>query len=82
MYIKSYKVALTSFESSFINYLFLNDGYCNMSDFGKYINTQEHKDMNKKSLVVEINRLRKRIIYQTGYPILKSRYGYGYILNY
>lgn len=82
MYIRNYKVHLTPFESNFINYLICHNGYCDMSDFGEYINILRQKDLSRKSLVVGINRLRKRVIYQTGFPILKNRYGYGYILNY
>lgn len=82
MYVKNYRVNLTSFESYFINYLISNNGYCNISEFLIYMNNTMHKSIPKKSLVVEINRLRKRVVYQTGLPILKSRYGYGYILNY
>ena len=74
MYIKNYKVYLTPCESHFINYLISNNGYCNMSDFETYIKNIKHKSISRKSLVVEINRFRKRIVYQTGFPILKSKY--------
>ncbi len=71
MYIKNFKVCLTQFESIFINYLISNNGYCNMLDFEKYIYSLLKKNIPRKSLVVEINRLKRRVINQTGFPIIK-----------
>jgi len=81
MYVKNFKVPLTQFESTFINYLVTNNGYCCMSDFEEYMHSILKSNLSKKSLVVEINRLKRRVIYQTGFPIIKSKYGFGYVLN-
>ena len=81
MYIRNFKVSLSSFESLFINYLILNNGYCYMSDFENYISLTRCKHISRKGLVVEINRFKNKVKYQTGYPIIKSKYGYGYVLN-
>lgn len=81
MYVKNFKVPLTEFESLFINYIISNDGYCHMPQFERYLKQIRGNNIPKTSLVVEINRFRRRVIYQTGFPILKSMYGYGYVIN-
>ncbi len=81
MYIKCTKILLTQFESTFINYLLENNGYCNMLNFQQHISILNSKNIYKKSLVVGVNRLRKKIIYQTGYDVIKSKYGFGYNIN-
>jgi len=52
-----------------------------MSDFENYISLTRCKHISRKGLVVEINRFKNKVKYQTGYPIIKSKYGYGYVLN-
>lgn len=78
MYIKGNRVALTSFESVFINYLITNNGICNMLDFQKYINCISNHKVEQKSIVVGISRFKRKVYISTGYKILKSRYGLGY----
>lgn len=82
MYIKNTKVFLTQCESVFVNYIFTHSGNCNINDFTKYFSTIYGRVVSKKCVVVEINRLRRKVITQTGYDFLKSRYGYGYIIRY
>ena len=81
MYIKCTKILLTQFESTFVSYLLDNNGYCNMSNFQQYISRLNRKSLYRKSLVVGVNRLRKKIVYQTGYDVIKSKYGFGYNIN-
>lgn len=81
MYIKNIKITLTSFESIFINYLMINNGYCNMVDFVKHLSEIENRHLNKRNLVVGISRLRKKILIQTGYDVIKCKYGFGYTFN-
>lgn len=82
MYIKSTKVLLTQCESIFINYLFTNCGNCNIDEFTKYFSLVCGKQISKKCVVVGINRLRRKVITQTGYDFLKTRYAYGYTIRY
>ncbi len=81
MYIRNSKIILTNFESILINYLIKNNGYCNLKDFQSLLLTLNSRLTPQKSLVVSINRFRKKVVYQTGYDILKSRYGFGYIVK-
>ena len=81
MYIKNIRITLTSFESIFVNYLLQNEGYCNMADFIQYLSLIEEKDLKKKNLVVGIGRLKRKILIQTGYEVIKCKYGYGYTIN-
>ncbi len=81
MYVKGSRIALTSFESIFINYLIKNNGLCNISDFQKYINCISNHKIQQKSIVVGISRFKKKVYISTGYTIVKSRYGLGYEIN-
>ena len=82
MYIKNTKVLLTQCESIFLNYLVTHSGSCNIDDFTKYFSTISGRPISKKSIIVGINRLRRKVVIQTGYDFLKTRYGYGYTLRY
>ena len=82
MYIKNTKILLTQCESIFLNYLFTHSGACNIDDFTKYFSTISGRLISKKSIIVGINRLRRKVVIQTGYDFLKTRYGYGYTLRY
>lgn len=81
MYIKGSRIALTNFESIFINYLIKNDGLCNISDFQNYINCISTHKVQQKSIVVGISRFKKKVYISTGYTIIKTRYGLGYEIN-
>ena len=81
MYIRDIKISLTNFECFFINYLIENNGYCNICSFSSDIRVINRKCVCHKSLVVYVNRLRKKIYYQTGDKPIKSKYGFGYYLN-
>lgn len=81
MYIRGTKIRLTPFECIFISYLIINNGYCNIKDFGKQKLKRKSPLMRRENVVVGVNRLRKKIQYQTGLNIIKTRYGYGYYLN-
>jgi len=82
MYIKNTRVFLTQCESIFVNYIFTNSGNCNINNFTRYFSTIYGRVVSKKCVVVGINRLRRKVITQTGYDFLKSRYGYGYTIRY
>lgn len=81
MYIKGNRVALTSFESIFINYLITNNGICNIVDFQKYLNCISNHKVQQKSIVVGISRFKRKVYTCTGYKVIKSRYGLGYEIN-
>jgi DNA-binding response OmpR family regulator len=57
-------------------------GNCNINDFTTYISTIYGRMISKKCIVVGINRLRRKVITQTGYDFLKTIYGYGYTIRY
>lgn len=78
IYIKSAKVNLTPFESIFLDYLINNNGYCDMTKFEKYLAIEYTKKIKRKNIVVGVGRLKKKILFQTGYDILKCKYGFGY----
>lgn len=82
MYIKNTKIFLTQYESIFVNYIFTHMGNCNINDFTTYISTIYGRIISKKCIVVGINRLRRKVITQTGYDFLKTIYGYGYTIRY
>lgn len=81
IYIKGSKIQLTTFESIFISYLISNKGYCNMQDFEKYLYGIFNRKIPKKSIVVGISRFKRKVYISTGYVIIKSRYGLGYVIN-
>lgn len=81
VYIKGSKIPLTTFESIFVNFLINNNGYCNMKDFGKYISKIYGRNIPRKSNVVAISRFRRKVYTCTGYKVIKSRYGFGYVIN-
>jgi len=81
VYIKGSKICLTTFESLFLNQLIINNGYCNMIDFRKYLIKINFKEMSRKTMVVAISRFKKKIYMSTGYKVIKSRYGLGYVIN-
>lgn len=81
MYIRQSRIPLTNFENIFINFIIENNGYCNTNDFINYLKVFRRTHLNRKCLVVYINRLRNKIYFQTGEKIIKCKYGFGYILN-
>ncbi len=81
IYIKSSKIPLTIFESIFVNYLISNNGNCNMQDFEKYLCSIYNRRISRKSIVVGISRFKRKVYISTGYVVIKSRYGLGYVIN-
>lgn len=81
MYIRQSRIFLTNFESIFINYTLENNGYCNLECFVRYISKIYGKEVYRKCIVVYIGRLRKKIYYQTGDKIIKSKYSFGYFID-
>lgn len=81
MYIKQYCVHLTLFESVLLDFTIKNNRYCNIKKFCDYLSALNGRYISSKSVVVSVNRFRKKVIHQTGYNIFLSRYGFGYVLN-
>ena len=81
MYIRQKRISLTDFETIFIAYLIECNGYCNLESFIKYLSTSCKKCPSKRCVVVYINRLRKKIYYQTGEKIIKCKYSFGYFID-
>lgn len=81
MYVKNSKIILTPFESLLINYTLNHNGLCNIKEFGNHFQLLNGNTVSSKSLVVSINRFRKKVYYQSGYDIFKSRYGFGYVID-
>ncbi len=81
MYIRQKRISLTEFESIFIDYLIEYNGYCNLDSFAKYLSDLCQKNQCKKCLVVYINRLRRKIYYQTGEKVIRSKYSFGYFIQ-
>ncbi len=81
MYIRQKRIPLTDFESIFIDYLIEYNGYCNLDSFTVYLSDLYNKNQGKRCIVVYINRLRRKIYYQTGEKIIKCKYSFGYFID-
>jgi DNA-binding response OmpR family regulator len=81
MYIRQKRISLTDFESIFIDYLIECNGYCNLESFSNHLSKSCKKNGCKRCLVVYINRLRRKIYYQTGEKIIKCKYSFGYFID-
>jgi len=81
LYVKNIKIRLTPFENIFVSYMLENDGECNLISFHNFLLNLTNRKTKRRSLVVYIGRLRKKIIYATGYNIIKSRYKFGYYID-
>ena len=81
MYIRQSRIFLTNFEALFINYILDNSGYCNLESFTKYLSKVYGRKVQRKCIVVYIGRLRRKIYYQTGDKIIKSKYSFGNFIN-
>jgi DNA-binding response OmpR family regulator len=81
LFIKGSRVLLTEKETLFLESLFRNEGICSSEELISYISVQTAQEYNQRALVMTISRLKKRIYNQTGYTLIKSKYGVGYYLN-
>lgn len=81
VYIKGSKIPLTTFESIFVNFLINNNGYCPMQDFEKHLSNIYGRSIPRKSYVVAISRFKRKVYTCTGYKVIKTRYGFGYVIN-
>ena len=52
-----------------------------MQDFEIYLSTIYSKNIPKKSIVVAISRFKRKVYISTGFIVIKSRYGLGYVIN-
>lgn len=82
MYVKGTRIRLTNFEVTFLNYLIDKQGICNMQEFQKHLCFTYGNEIKRSNLTVYINRLKKKINNQTSVCRIKSKYGFGYHIDF
>lgn len=75
-----YELPLTKTEYLLLRYLFEHKGYANLDLLTHFLSSKKIKHVSDKSIVVSINRLRKKLEKSTGNPFIKTKYGAGYYL--
>lgn len=79
-YIAETRIKLSNFEYTFLNYTVDRNGMCNINEFQEYLTKRNGKSVSKSTLVVYVNRLKKKMAYQTTKCRIKSKYGLGYYI--
>ncbi len=77
---EKYELPLTKTEYLLLKYLFEHDGYASLKVLSQFLSSKKFTYVNNKSVIVSINRLRKKLRINTGNPFIKTKYGTGYYL--
>lgn len=77
IYVGDRIVHLTTMECMIMKYLLLSKRYCNTDRINKYFNM----NISKEALTMLISRLRRKFKYNTGYSLIRCKYGKGYYLK-
>jgi len=76
----NYEIHLTKTEFLIIKYFFQHGGFANLSSLTKFLSSKKITSVNNKSVIVSINRLKRKLNTNTGNPFIKTKYGIGYYI--
>ncbi len=76
----SYEIPLTKTEFLLLQYLFEHEGFGNLNALTQFLSSKKFIDINNKSVIVSVNRLKKKLKTNTGNPFIKTKYGIGYYI--
>lgn len=76
----NYEIPLTKTEFLLLRYLFEHEGFGNLDALTQYLSSKKFMDIGSKSVIVSINRLKKKLRTNTGNPFIKTKYGIGYYI--
>ncbi len=78
---QNYELPLTKTEFLILKYLFENDGIAKTDVLSKFLSSKKFKNIENKSVVVSVKRLREKLKRNTGCPFIKTKYGIGYYIS-
>ncbi len=77
---EDYEIPLTQTEFLLLLYLFENNGIAKMTFLTSFLSSRKLKQIDEKSVIVSIKRLKDKLRRNTGNPFIRCRYGVGYYL--
>ena len=78
---QNYELPLTKTEFLILKYLFEHNGVAKTEVLSKFLSSKKFKNVENKSVIVSIKRLREKLKRNTGSPFIKTKYGVGYYVS-